>query len=97
MLTIRSKQTGRAALYLGVSLMLLSSSALAADLNSVNSLLDKIAQVLKGAGIAVVTIAFMVAGYKIIFGGSTVREVTPIVIGGIIIGSAAYLAGLIMQ
>lgn len=77
--------------------MAASTPALAADLSSVNTFLGNIQTMLKGVAVAVVTIAFMVAGYKVVFGGSTVREVVPIVIGGLIIGAASYFAGLIVK
>lgn len=38
----------------------------------------------------------MVAGYKVIFGGRTVPEVTPIVLGGILVGGASYIAGMLL-
>lgn len=90
---IMSKNTVAFALTLAV----MSSPALAADLSSVNSFLGNIETMLKGVAVAVVTIAFMIAGYKVVFGGSTVREVVPIVIGGLIIGAAGYFASLIVK
>ena len=90
---IMSKNTVAFALALAA----MSSPALAADLSSVNSFLGNIETLLKGVAVAVVTIAFMVAGYKVVFGGSTVREVVPIVIGGLIIGAAGYFASLIVK
>ena len=38
------------------------------------------------------TIAFMWAGFKIMFQGQTHREVAPVIIGGVIVGSASALA-----
>lgn len=91
---IMSKNTVAFALALAA----MSSPALAAgDLGSVNGFLGNIETMLKGVAVAVVTIAFMVAGYKVVFGGSTVREVVPIVIGGLIIGAAGYFASLIVK
>lgn len=81
-----------------LALAAMSSSALASsDMSSVNGFLTNIETLLKGVAVAVVTIAFMIAGYKVVFGGSTVREVVPIVIGGLIIGAAGYLASLIVK
>lgn len=91
------KTANVAALAIALSMAIASSPALAADLASVNTFLGNIQTMLKGVAIAVVTIAFMVAGYKVVFGGSTVREVVPIVIGGLIIGAASYFAGLIVE
>ena len=38
------------------------------------------------------TIAFMWAGFKVMFQGQTLREVAPVFIGGVIVGSASALA-----
>lgn len=79
------------------ALALMPAMAFAAGgLGGVTSILNDVQSMLTGIAIAVVTIAFMVAGYKVVFGGSTIREVVPIVIGGIIIGSASYFSGLII-
>ena len=47
---------------------------------------------LYGIGAAVLTIAFMWVGFKIMFQGQTLREVAPVIIGGVIVGSASALA-----
>lgn len=91
------KTTQQTALTLIAAMAVVSAPTMAADLSSVNTLFSNIQTVLKGVAAAVVTIAFMVAGYKIVFGGSTMREVSPIVVGGLIIGAAAYLASLIVS
>jgi type IV secretion system protein VirB2 len=51
---------------------------------------------LQGIGVAVCTIAVMWAGFKIMFQGARINDVAPAFIGGIIVGSAALIAALIM-
>ena len=51
---------------------------------------------LSAAGVLIMTGAIMVAGYKVMFGGQAIREVTPIVLGGILIGGAAMIAGMLL-
>lgn len=63
-----------------------------ANFTKANNLLSQIETGLKGFSLVVVTIAILVAGYKIIFQGQTFREVAPILIGGIVIGSASTIA-----
>ncbi|KOE58656.1 TrbC/VirB2 family protein [Aggregatibacter actinomycetemcomitans] len=65
-----------------------------AGFEKATSLLTNIQSWLRGISVVVVTIAIVVAGYKIIFQGQTFREVAPILVGGIIIGAAAEIAKL---
>lgn len=84
-------------LALAMGLLFITQPAMAAGLDDIKGFLTEVHTALKGVGVIVVTIAFVIAGYKIIFGGQTVREVAPIVIGGLVIGAASYLAGLIIK
>lgn len=51
---------------------------------------------LRGAGALILTLSLMWAGYKIMFQGKTFQEVAPIFIGGLLIGIAAALAGILL-
>ena len=85
-------------LMLFVSLMLMTEFVLAdGGLGSANKLFENVAMALKGVGAIILTIAVMVAGYKVMWGGSTVRECAPVIVGGILLGSAAYVASLILE
>ncbi|MDL7284025.1 TrbC/VirB2 family protein [Escherichia coli] len=44
-----------------------------------------------------VTIACLWVGYKVLFGGSTIRECSPIIIGAIVIASAAEVASMMVN
>lgn len=65
-----------------------------ASFDKATSLITNIQSWLRTISVVVVTIAILVAGYKIIFQGQTFREVAPILVGGIIIGAAAEIAKL---
>lgn len=58
--------------------------------------MDNVIGVLKAVSIGAVTIAVMICGYGIAFGGKTFRDVAPILIGGVIIGAASYIASMIL-
>ncbi|WP_233115180.1 TrbC/VirB2 family protein, partial [Aggregatibacter actinomycetemcomitans] len=73
-----------------------TNSSQAAGLQKVNTLVDNILNSLTYIQIGVVTIAVIVAGYKVLFQGQTFREVAPILVGGIIIGAAAEIAKLLV-
>jgi type IV secretion system protein VirB2 len=51
---------------------------------------------LQGVGVAVITVAFMFSGYQIAFGGKSITSLIPIIIGAIVIGGAAALAGTLI-
>lgn len=68
----------------------------AGGIDKVNTLLENISTALYGIGVVSLTIAFIIAGYKIMFLHQTFREVLPVLIGGIIVGSASALAGYIL-
>ncbi|WP_392561093.1 TrbC/VirB2 family protein [Orbus sturtevantii] len=74
-----------------------SNIAFCAGLDRVNTLMDNVQGVLTGVSLVSVTVAVLWAGYKILFGGQTFREVAPILIGGIAIGAASEIAGLFIS
>lgn len=51
---------------------------------------------LKGVAVVIITVAFMFAGYQIAFGGKSISSLMPIIIGSIVIGGAAGLAGTLI-
>ena len=59
-------------------------------------LLGKVETGLRGFAVATVTIAVMWVGYKVLFGGSTLRECAPIIIGGILLAGAAEMAKMLV-
>ncbi|RDU62117.1 hypothetical protein CQA53_09550 [Helicobacter didelphidarum] len=65
----------------------------AGGLTKAKTLLDNVNTALYGLAAITVTIAFLIVGYKILFGGQTIRECIPIIIGAIIIASASALGG----
>lgn len=79
---------------LAVAPFALMSSSAFADFSTANKLLTDVQIGLKGFSLVVVTIAILIAGYKILFQGQTFREVAPILIGGVLIGSASTIASI---
>ena len=66
-------------------------------IDKVNSFLENLSPALYGIGAVVLTIAFMWAGFKIMFQGQTLREVAPVFIGGVLVGAASAIAGYIIS
>ncbi|MCO6521224.1 MULTISPECIES: TrbC/VirB2 family protein [Snodgrassella] len=85
--------------FIALALVMCAQAALAAGgggLGNAEMFFNNVATLLKSLGLVILTIAIIVAGYKVMWGGSTVREVAPIVLGGVLIGSASYIAGLLV-
>jgi type IV secretion system protein VirB2 len=68
----------------------------AEGLEKVNESIEKVKSVLQLAAAGVVTIAIMFAGFKMGFQKSGVMEVMPIIIGGLLIGAASYIASFLV-
>ena len=60
---------------------------------SVTTFFDNINNLLNVASIAIVTIAVIFAGYQIAFNHKRISDVSPVLVGAIVIGAAAQLAG----
>lgn len=63
----------------------------------VTSFFDNIISILKGASIAIVTIAFMFAGYQVAFAHKRMTDVAPVLIGGLVVGGAAQFAAMLLE
>ncbi|MFC6838713.1 TrbC/VirB2 family protein [Xanthomonas theicola] len=58
--------------------------------------LSNVNNILNMGSVAVVTIAVIVAGYQIAFAHKRISEVSPILIGGVLIGAAGQLANMLI-
>lgn len=72
------------------------TSPVYAEFQRAKTMLTRVEQGLRGLSLVVVTIAVLWVGYKVLFGGSTISECAPIIIGAIIIASAAEVAKLLV-
>jgi type IV secretion system protein VirB2 len=78
--------------------ILLIALAITADaqiLGKSQDILQQVADGLKALGVVIITIALMWAGYKIAYRSAQLTEVAMPLAGGIIIGSASIIAGLV--
>lgn len=74
-----------------------STSAHAAGLSHLNTLLSTVAGWLEVAGIAIVTVALMWCGYKWLWDNADVRDLGKILFGSLLIGGAAEAAGILLS
>ena len=82
-------------LLLAAYIFLFTSPAFA-EFTKAKTMLTKVEEGLRGLSLVTVTIAVLWVGYKVLFGGSTIKECAPIIIGAIIIASAAEVARLLV-
>ena len=88
------------ALFAAVGLALLSGAAMAAggvSGESIETLFETVLDALQMVSVPVVTIAVCWAGYKVIWGGSAIQEVGPLVVGAILIGASPWVAELLVM
>lgn len=74
-----------------------TSAASFATLNTKTaSFLSNINGVLSPMGVGIATIAVFVFGYQVSFGGKSPAAAAPILVGGLIIGASAAIAGMLV-
>jgi len=74
----------------------LSQQAMAQGLSNANTLMQNILTVMQGISVAVVSIAVMWVGYKMVFQHARWSEVANIVIGALFIGGAGAIASWLL-
>ncbi|MDR0579733.1 MAG: TrbC/VirB2 family protein [Campylobacteraceae bacterium] len=79
-------------------LLLLADAAFCqgGGLGSAKNLLENVKSALTALSVLTVTIAILWVGYKVLFGGQTLRECAPIIIGAILIAGASEIATLLI-
>lgn len=81
---------------MGAMVLAVANSAQAAGLQKVNTLVQNILDSMIYIQVGVVTLAIIIAGFKVLYQGQTFREVAPIIVGGIVIGAAGEVAKLLV-
>lgn len=75
----------------------LSRPAFADGFQKASGLLEKVEAGLSGLALVTVTLATLWVGYKVLFGGSTIKECSPVIIGAIVIASASEVASMMVN
>ena len=78
------------------ALLALPGLALAQGFDKINTTVTNVQAILVTISIAVVTIAIIWAGFKMIFQGARLADVANVLIGGTLIGGAAAFASYIV-
>jgi type IV secretion system protein VirB2 len=88
--------TYRRSFFVLVLLLIFADTVFGAGFAKAEELLEKVQTGLAGLSIFTVTIAIIWVGYKVLFGGQTLRECTPIIIGAILIAASSEVARLLV-
>jgi type IV secretion system protein VirB2 len=81
---------------LAIATALLPRLALAQGFDKINTTVTNVNAILVTISVAVVTIAIIWAGFKMIFQGARLADVANVLIGGTLIGGAAAFASYIV-
>ena len=84
------------ALVLSLAAALISQAAGAQGFDKINTTVMHVQAILVTISVAVVTIAIIWAGFKMIFQGARLADVANVLIGGTLIGGAAIFASFIV-
>ncbi|MCI5851840.1 MAG: TrbC/VirB2 family protein [Sutterellaceae bacterium] len=76
---------------------LLPAAALAAGgTSNINTLFETILSTMQGVAVVLATIAFVYAGFRMLFQRASIEQVAGPLIGGVVIGAAAWIANLLV-
>lgn len=94
----RIHQFKRAAATLATwALAVAHQAAMAQGFQKVNTTVSNVSAILVTIAVAVVTIAIMWAGFKMIFQGARLAEVANVLMGGTLVGGASAFAAFIVN
>lgn len=80
---------------IGGAILLAHSSVFAQEFAAATTALNRISSIMTGLGGVIVTIAFMYVGFKMVFHAAEWKDVAPVFWGGVLIGGAPLVAGLL--
>jgi type IV secretion system protein VirB2 len=75
----------------------LSAPVFADGFSKAETLLEKISSGLSGLAVVTITIAVIWVGYKVLWDGKSLHDCKGIIIGGILIASAAEIGSMLMN
>ena len=85
-----------APIFVALAQALVSSSAMAQGFEKINTTVTNVNAILVTISVAVVTMAIIWAGFKMIFQGARLVDVANVLIGGTLVGGAAAFASFIV-
>jgi len=67
-----------------------------AGLEKVETLMTNVSTALTAVSLVTVTVAFLWVGYKVLFAGSSLRDMGSTIVGALIVASAAEIAAMLV-
>ena len=83
-------------IFIALAQALVSSSVMAQGFEKINTTVTNVNAILVTISVAVVTMAIIWAGFKMIFQGARLVDVANVLIGGTLVGGAAAFASFIV-
>ena len=83
--------------FVAAPLLYLATAPAFAGFQRVTDIFDEVNGWLIAAGISIMTTVILWVGWKVAFRGATMEDISKPLIGGIILGTAPTLAGLLMS
>lgn len=83
--------------FMGAPLLYLATAPAFAGFQRVTDIFDNVNGWLIAAGVSIMTTVILWVGWKVAFRGATMEDISKPLIGGIILGTAPTLAGLLMS
>lgn len=90
-----SKRTLSHVVYLAIGMGLVTSSY-GQILGNSQGILEQVISELKTIGTAVVTIAVMFCGFRMVFQAAQWKDIAPIFWGGVLVGGATAISGILL-
>lgn len=79
-----------------LAMIVMTNFAMAAGLDKVNNLMNQVSSALQALSLATITVAILWVGYKVLFTGTSIRDMGSTILGAVIIASAAQIAALLV-
>ena len=75
----------------------MNAYAMAGGLDKVNTLMTNVSQALSALSYATVSVAILWVGYKVLFTGTSIRDMGSTILGAVIIAAATQIAAILTK
>jgi len=80
-----------------ITMVIMNAYAMAGGLDKVNTLMTNVSQALSALSYATVSVAILWVGYKVLFTGTSIRDMGSTILGAVIIAAATQIAAILTK
>ena len=80
-----------------ITMIVMNAYAMAGGLDKVNTLMTNVSQALSALSYATVSVAILWVGYKVLFTGTSIRDMGSTILGAVIIAAATQIAAILTK